>query len=556
MDKKSKLKIGLLIDPSRRLVDWEIKIIYEIIFSNFAEITCVFYDPAARKIQKSFFEKLILGFKNNTIYSSILRKFIEFIENKYSKLTRFDELKIVKNFFLKVEKIQIQSTKKKYDDYFDKKQCDLIKSKNLDILFRRDFRILKGEILNCAKFGVWSFHHGDNDFFRGLPPGFWECYLNENVTGVTLQKLTHNLDAGEIIDKGFYSTKFYWLLNKEFIYEKSVSIFIKNLKLLYGNQRLDAQPSNASRVKIYRSPNFLTLLKYILKKYPLALFNKLFINNFYTRKNKNIWKLHIGKGNIESRKLNDLVKFQPPDGEYWADPFVLTFDNKNFVFFENYEFKNKRSKISTCEITNEKIIKVRDALKLDYHLSYPFVWKENNNFFMMPETAQKKRIEIWQADNFPSSWKLKKILFEGQSFADTTFFIDSLGNKWLFTNKSTDKFDDHNSELYIYKILGDNFENIEPHKCNPVIIDSKVARNAGKIFYDHNGNLIRPSQMNISNIYGHALNINKIIKLSINEYVEEKLFTIKPGELTGVRGIHHISQERNFFILDACYHKR
>ena len=57
-------------------------------------------------------------------------------------------------------------------------------------------------------------------------------------------------------------------------------------------------------------------------------------------KNKNIWKLHICKGNIESRKLNDLVKFQPPGGEYWADPFVLTFDNKNFAFFENYEFKN------------------------------------------------------------------------------------------------------------------------------------------------------------------------------------------------------------------------
>ena len=110
--------------------------------------------------------------------------------------------------------------------------------------------------------------------------------------------------------------------------------------------------------------------------------------------------------------------------------------------------------------------------------------------------------------------------------------------------------------LYIYKIQGNNFENIEPHKSNPVITDSKVARNAGKIFYSRNGNLIRPSQMNISNIYGYALNINKIIKLSINEYVEEKLFTIEPGQLNGVRGIHHISQEKNFFILDACYHKR
>ena len=112
MHKKSKLKIGLLIDPSRRLSDWETKIIYEIIFSNFAEITCIFYDPTTKKIQKTLFEKLILNFKNNTIYSSILRNFIELVENKYSKFTRFDELKIVKNFFSKIEKIQVHSIKK------------------------------------------------------------------------------------------------------------------------------------------------------------------------------------------------------------------------------------------------------------------------------------------------------------------------------------------------------------------------------------------------------------------------------------------------------------
>ena len=91
MNKKSKLKIGLLIDPSRRLIDWEIKIIHEILFSNFAEITCIFYDPADRKIRKSFFEKLIFNFKSNTIYSSILRNFIEFflIELKIFKLIKF-----------------------------------------------------------------------------------------------------------------------------------------------------------------------------------------------------------------------------------------------------------------------------------------------------------------------------------------------------------------------------------------------------------------------------------------------------------------------------------
>ena len=52
------------------------------------------------------------------------------------------------------------------------------------------------------------------------------------------------------------------------------------------------------------------------------------------------------------------------------------------------------------------------------------------------------------------------------------------------------------------------------------------------------------------------VNVAKIVKLNIDEYVEEKLFTIKPEKLNGARGIHHISQEKDFFILDACYHKR
>ena len=99
MYEKPKIKIGLLIDPLRKLYDWEIKLIYEIIFSNIAEITCIFYDPSSRKIQKSFIKKLIYNFRNHTIYSSILRKIIELIENKHTKTSSSDKLEVVKNFF-------------------------------------------------------------------------------------------------------------------------------------------------------------------------------------------------------------------------------------------------------------------------------------------------------------------------------------------------------------------------------------------------------------------------------------------------------------------------
>ena len=47
---------------------------------------------------------------------------------------------------------------------------------------------------------------------------------------------------------------------------------------------------------------------------------------------------------------------------------------------------------------------------------------------------------------------------------------------------------------------------IEPHKDNPVIIDSRIARNAGPIF-KYKSHYYRPSQANINGIYGNGLNL-------------------------------------------------
>ena len=44
---------------------------------------------------------------------------------------------------------------------------------------------------------------------------------------------------------------------------------------------------------------------------------------------------------------------------------------------------------------------------------------------------------------------------------------------------------------YTYtKCKDNNFNKLIPHKKNPVIIDSRIARNAGKIFYNIKGELI------------------------------------------------------------------
>ena len=96
---------------------------------------------------------------------------------------------------------------------------------------------------------------------------------------------------------------------------------------------------------------------------------------------------------------------------------------------------------------------------------------------------------------------------------------------------------------------------MEAHKQNPVIINSEKARNAGCIF-KYKDSLYRPSQSNIDGIYGRALNINKIEKLTIDEYLEKNIITIFPDFEKNLIAIHHLHQSNNMFLIDAAYKKK
>ena len=178
----------------------------------------------------------------------------------------------------------------------------------------------------------------------------------------------------------------------------------------------------------------------------------------------------------------------------------------------------------------------------------------DNAIYMMPETVEAKRLEIYKAIDFPTKWKLYSTGFEGEGIADPTLFIDKKKNIWLFLNKSKDPYNDYNSELYIYKITDLNLKTVISHKLNPVIIDSRRARNAGNIFLEGD-KVIRPSQKNINSIYGYGLNLSEITDLSIKSYSEKLIKTFEPDFKKGLVGVHHVAQFDNGFLFDSCHKK-
>ena len=49
---------------------------------------------------------------------------------------------------------------------------------------------------------------------------FWEVIHRKNSTGFIIQKLTNDLDNGDIFFKGWVQTKFFYLLNQIELYRK------------------------------------------------------------------------------------------------------------------------------------------------------------------------------------------------------------------------------------------------------------------------------------------------------------------------------------------------
>ena len=173
---------------------------------------------------------------------------------------------------------------------------------------------------------------------------------------------------------------------------------------------------------------------------------------------------------------------------------------------------------------------------------YDIVLKTNSNLPF--EKCNLKDIDVAIDFSTPET------AFNNISMVDTTI-VKIKKNIWLFTNQLEKDKDDFNKKLYIYKINNLKFAKIIPHSKNPVINELSGGRNAGNIFKIGN-NIIRPSQINKSDIYGYGLKLSIIKKINLNNY-EEKLIKIILPKNKNISGIHHLSKiNKNQYLIDVC----
>ena len=247
-----------------------------------------------------------------------------------------------------------------------------------------------------------SFHHGDNSWNRGGPPGFWEVFLNKPETGFIIQFLNESLDNGKILFKGEFATKKLFSLNKYNLLRESNHYLIEVIKKILYDKNNKIYKNILINSKIYKVPSFFETLEYVYRKF--ILFIKL-LNYKYLKNKKQRWFVSYTRENFDKIELKNSLTIKNPKNAYFADPFVIKFKNNNYIFVEDYSYKKEKGSISVIEIDQNDNKKVfRNIIEEPFHMSFPFVFKYEDNFYMIPETHEANSVRLYKCSSFPDKW--------------------------------------------------------------------------------------------------------------------------------------------------------
>ncbi|CAA6809736.1 MAG: Unknown protein [uncultured Sulfurovum sp.] len=549
---KKKIKIGLLIN-TYNLPIWEYIIIRKLMNSHHSDIKLIIKNDTRNN------KKLLKKIKNHWKHFVYLL-YIKLDKQIFKLKNSPSELKDSKNLLKKITEIKVEPVSTKFSDKFKKKDIDDIKSHDLDILIRFGFGILRGEILKSSKYGVWSYHHGDNSINRGGPAGFWEVIEGIGTTGSILQILTEDLDAGKILYKSSSKTdEFSINRNKHNYYWKSLSFLPRKIEELYniGEDAFFKKVDYENRYptfysnRLYSKDNFCNIKMSILFLHNILkmLYKKIYIKIFLEQ-----WILLFSLENGLSTSFWRFKKIIPPKDRFYADPFIVKRDETYYIFIEEALYSTEKGHISVIEMNSKGEYKPPvTIIDKPYHLSYPHIIELADKYFMIPESNKNKTIELYECINFPYEWEFKMNLMEEVTAVDSTLFFYN-DKWWLFCNMIEHPEASLNDELYLF--YADKLETTEwvAHPMNPIISDVTKSRPAGNIFM-HKDKIIRPSQ-NSTSKYGYGMTMNEIVTLNEKEYAEVKFSSIEPNWNKKILRTHTFNHTGNLTIIDGRFKRK
>ena len=556
---KPKLRVGLLLG-STSVPAWVRVMIARIASSDYAQIVLVVIDGSPKREEPTLLRRLAHGPKSlaqRALHHGLSALIWGRVDKHRPAIDAF-AITDISDLTANIPPVAARPVLTLWSDKFTDEDLANIRAHAPDVLIRIGFRILRGGILTVAPYGVWSYHHGDNQINRGGPPGFWEAMEFWPVTGCTLQQLSEDLDNGLVLARTWSTTvSGSASANNQATYWKSLSLVPRELRRLHQKgaaqyfadvRAAEPHPHLYSR-RLFRPASNMELLHLLSRKIYHYARGAITRHFHYDQ-----WSLMFHLSDSFASSLWRYTRVNPPPGSIWADPFVLQRDDGYYIFFEDLDRSRGKGRISVMRVdANGKLAAPQPALETDHHLSYPFVFEADGQVYMIPESRAAHCIALYRCLEFPGRWEKVMNLMENVEAVDATLHFHE-GRWWLFVNIMENAGASTWDELFAFH--ADHFatQAWTPHALNPIVSDVRTSRPAGRLIL-RDGKLYRPSQ-DSSYRYGWALNLNLVEQLDPDHYRESLVTKATPGWARDVVGIHTYNSAGRMHVADVELRRR
>ncbi|MGB8982359.1 MAG: hypothetical protein WCC12_10820 [Anaerolineales bacterium] len=542
----SRLRIGLLLD-SYFLPAWAFTAIEQILRSSYAELALVVLNHSRPKRWAPL--RVFWQACNHWLYhifNSVDEKL--FLRGPIAA-AQVDSSET----FSSIPVFEVEPIDERGEQHFSALDVEQLKSYQLDILVKMGFGNLRGDISFAASCGIWTYRWGDPRKIKDGLTSFWEVVRSWPETGAAFLQLGAAAEHDKVLfESWFFTYPYSPARSKNYVLWAASSFLPRQVERLFnlGGEKFLQALAKKPAVETPKSqktngiPSNLMVMWIVLK---LAARNLLEVSrrSFYREQ----WELLFHLKHDNESNTSTFKRISPPKDRFWADPHVIYKRPNYFIFVEEYLYQIKRGHISVIEMDQKGNYKLPiPILQNSCHLSFPFVFNWMGHYYMIPESSDKRTIDLYECTEFPNQWQFRITLMQDLKAVDTTLFYTQR-KWWLFTAISENKAAAPQVELFLFysdELFTDQWR---AHPMNPIVSDVKRARAAGRLFMK-DGKLFRPSQ-DCSKMYGYGFDLNEIVVLSETDYCERTMTSVRPDRGKRIIATHTYTNQGNLTVIDA-----
>ncbi|MBJ3592523.1 hypothetical protein JGC56_15500 [Salmonella enterica subsp. enterica serovar Saintpaul] len=237
-----------------------------------------------------------------------------------------------------------------------------------------------------------------------------------------------------------------------------------------------------------------------------------------------------------ARQLKKKYTFQ-------ADPFIIEKDDKLYVFYEAFSFRNSkgtlRCRVLDRDLTEIDDIKLEGFDDLKCHLSFPFLIHINDYLFMIPESSERKEVILFQSIEFPVRWKKIKVLISDTELTDNVFLTINETCYLLSTTRD--------NEIIIHSA-----ENIygQWQRITPSLKVSNHHHRGAGAPYLVDDKMYFLTQECTPETYGKSIYIKELVTLSDTTFDENLIDKIN-STINHSDGVHTLNFSNNYIVYDT-----